>query len=133
MGGAKDRAVPVVSWSHYWAPSVTRLWQSDLGTCFCNSYLGSYQWPQGRFTTFTSIWLHGLAWSVFFLQEWNGVSLLQYRLPLVHGFSDTLGSFGCGSKQCLVQSEVSILLVRERHITKRAGTNRFGHCSVETT
>ena len=38
-----------------------------------------------------------LAWWAFFLQEWNGVSLLQYRHPLVHVFSDASGSFGCGA------------------------------------
>ena len=53
-------AVHVAIWSHYWAPSVTWLWQSNLAACFCNSHLGSYQWPQGRFTTFASIWLQGL-------------------------------------------------------------------------
>ena len=37
-----------------------------------------------------------LAWWLFFLQEWNGVSLFSTGLPSVHIYSEKSGPFSCG-------------------------------------
>ena len=38
-----------------------------------------------------------LSWWLYFLHEWNGVSLFPSGPPTVHSYSDASGSYGCGA------------------------------------